>query len=92
MCWKYCVSIVAVCFVGVLGWGFYKLPSLNDVLPGTPRVEVRESWAEVDDGESDVEVDDSTAFDSLEADSSTLQTSVQKTVSTTLPERIGGEG
>ena len=92
MCWKYCVPIVAVCFVGVLGWGFYKLPSLNDVLPGTPRVEVRESWAEVDDGESDVEVDDSTAFDSLEADSSTLQTSVQKNVSTTLPERIGGEG
>jgi NADH-quinone oxidoreductase subunit H len=28
MCWKYCVPIAAVCFVGVLAWQFWGLPTL----------------------------------------------------------------
>ena len=45
MCWKYCVPIAAVCFVGaVVVWQFLGLPSPNDLFPHRPSLEVRESW------------------------------------------------
>ena len=40
MCWKYCVPILAFCFLGVLGWQFFNLPTFNR-LPA-----VRESWVQ----------------------------------------------
>ena len=40
MCWKYCVPIAALCFVGALGWQFADLPSLNRI----DRSVVREHW------------------------------------------------
>jgi NADH-quinone oxidoreductase subunit H len=44
MCWKYCVPIAAVCFVGALGWQSYDLPHM---LPRTQlRTSVRESWTQ----------------------------------------------
>lgn len=49
-CLKYCVPIAAVCFVGTVLWqyGFFvtdkPLPSLNDLMPATPRAAVREAW------------------------------------------------
>lgn len=44
MCWKYCVPIAAVCFLGVLFWQYYQLPFLNDVAPWGDRAAVREHW------------------------------------------------
>lgn len=44
MCWKYCVPIVAVCFVGVCFWLFYDLPTVNDLIGPRTRAEVREHW------------------------------------------------
>ncbi len=44
MCWKYCVPIAAACFLGVLGWQYYQLPTLND--PGNRAV--REHWLAVE--------------------------------------------
>ena len=49
-CLKYCVPIAAVCFVGTVLWqyGFFvvdgPLPSLNNLVPSTPRAAVREAW------------------------------------------------
>jgi NADH-quinone oxidoreductase subunit H len=44
MCWKYCVPIAAICFVGALFWQSYDLPHL---LPRSRnRLEVREHWAQ----------------------------------------------
>ncbi|MFO0912227.1 MAG: NADH-quinone oxidoreductase subunit NuoH [Pirellulales bacterium] len=42
MCWKYCVPIAAVCFVGVVVWQYYGLPTLF-LGPGVPPA-VPESW------------------------------------------------
>ena len=47
MCWKYCVPIAAIGFLGVLGWQYAGLWSPNDLLPSPQRAEVRESWVEV---------------------------------------------
>jgi NADH-quinone oxidoreductase subunit H len=45
MCWKYCVPIAAVCFVGALaGWQYLGLPSPNDWFPAGRRAEIREHW------------------------------------------------
>lgn len=45
MCWKYCVPIAAVSFVGsVLVWQFLGLPSINDLAPATDPMKVRERW------------------------------------------------
>ena len=45
MCWKYCVPIAAVAFVGsVFFWQFSGLPFLNDLAPAQPKISVRESW------------------------------------------------
>ena len=41
MCWKYCVPIAAVCFVGALAWRTFDWPTPNTI----PRLEVREQWA-----------------------------------------------
>ena len=44
MCWKYCVPIAAICFVGAVTWETFELPSPNDLsqpMIGT----VRENWA-----------------------------------------------
>jgi NADH-quinone oxidoreductase subunit H len=41
MCWKYCVPIAAVCFVGALMWRTFGLPTPNTI----HRLEVREAWA-----------------------------------------------
>jgi len=48
MCWKYCVPIAAVCFLGVLGWQYFQLPT-----PGSndPAV-IREHWAQPSQGEA----------------------------------------
>lgn len=40
MCWKYCVPISAACFVGVLAWQTFGLPTAADL----DRFEVRENW------------------------------------------------
>jgi NADH-quinone oxidoreductase subunit H len=45
MCWKYCVPLAAICFVGVLGWDYLGLPSPNDYGYGPAQVSVREGWA-----------------------------------------------
>ncbi|MCA9186653.1 MAG: NADH-quinone oxidoreductase subunit NuoH [Planctomycetales bacterium] len=47
-CWKYCVPLAAICFVGVMAWQAFQIPSGNDLpLPYQPiRAEVRETWAE----------------------------------------------
>lgn len=41
MCWKYCVPIAAVCFVGALTWRTCEWPTPNTIR----RMEVREQWA-----------------------------------------------
>lgn len=54
MCWKYCVPISAVCFVGVVAWqtgGFFTvskgpIPFFNDLVPYQPRAAVHEMWVE----------------------------------------------
>ncbi len=40
MCWKYCVPISAACFVGVLAWQTFGLPTGADL----DRIDVRENW------------------------------------------------
>jgi len=42
MCWKYCVPIAAVCFLGVLGWQYYDLPWIKDL--GPQNGHVAEHW------------------------------------------------
>ena len=50
MCWKYCVPIAAVCFVGaVVIWQYLGLWSPNDLLPKHPALAVRESWVQSPD-------------------------------------------
>jgi len=44
MCWKYCVPIAAVCFVGVLAWQSVGLPTARGLMPGVDSAAVRESW------------------------------------------------
>jgi NADH-quinone oxidoreductase subunit H len=41
MCWKYCMPIAAACFVGLLGWQYQQLGTLNRRTTGA----VREHWA-----------------------------------------------
>ena len=53
MCWKYCVPLAAVCFLGVLGWQYlpshFDLPSMTPYGKVGPVPVVRESWTtEVD--------------------------------------------
>lgn len=45
MCWKYCVPIAAVCFVGACFWQYYDVPFINDLASPRMRAEVREDWA-----------------------------------------------
>ncbi len=57
-CLKYCVPIAAVCFVGVVAWQIFEVPSPNDLLPArAARGEVREHWVL----EDEVANDDATA-------------------------------
>ena len=54
MCWKYCVPIVAACFLGVLAWQYFNIPFLNDLSPSPV---VRETWvqqAAITDGADEV--------------------------------------
>jgi len=45
MCWKYCVPIAAVSFVGsVFFWQYAGLPTGGSVLPSQSAISVRESW------------------------------------------------
>ena len=44
-CWKYCVPIGCVCFIGATAWHLFALPSLNDLAPVRLPGEVREHWA-----------------------------------------------
>lgn len=45
MCWKYCVPIGAMAFVGsVFVWQYLGLPWVNDIAPHQPNLAVRESW------------------------------------------------
>lgn len=49
-CLKYCVPIVAVCFLGALAWQVAEIPSPNDFhLLAPPRSSVREGWVLVDE-------------------------------------------
>jgi len=43
-CWKYCVPIVCVMFVGVMAWQLWNPPFINDIAPLNPRGAVRERW------------------------------------------------
>jgi NADH-quinone oxidoreductase subunit H len=43
MCWKYCVPIAAVCFMGILGWKAAGVPSPEE----RSRPFVRETWANI---------------------------------------------
>jgi NADH-quinone oxidoreductase subunit H len=43
-CWKYCVPIGCVCFVGATVWQLFALPSLNHLAPVKVPGEVREHW------------------------------------------------
>lgn len=43
-CWKYCVPIGCICFVGAVGWQLLALPSPNNLLPSRDRGTVREGW------------------------------------------------
>lgn len=45
MCWKYCVPIAAICFLGVLGWQYYGIPFVNDIAPAE---HVKEHWVTAD--------------------------------------------
>ena len=40
-CLKYCLPLSAICFVGVVGWQFFQLPSLNNYAGN-----VRENWVQ----------------------------------------------
>ena len=51
MCWKYCVPIAAVCFIGLCGWQVLALPSINNMAAPRMRAEVREHWAQGSDSE-----------------------------------------
>lgn len=45
MCWKYCVPIGAMAFVGsVFVWQYLGLPWVNDIAPCRSSLSVRESW------------------------------------------------
>ena len=67
MCWKYCVPLAAVFFVGALCWQYYGLPSM--LLTKVDRAAVREHWTEIADPEvaADPEAEDET-IDSSEGD------------------------
>ena len=54
MCWKYCVPIAAVCFVGVVAWCYYELPSINHVAPLKKPALVREHWVRTAETQSSV--------------------------------------
>jgi NADH-quinone oxidoreductase subunit H len=43
-CWKYCVPIGCICFVGATAWQLFGLPSINDLAPIRVPGEVREHW------------------------------------------------
>jgi NADH-quinone oxidoreductase subunit H len=43
-CWKYCVPLACICFVGVLGWQLLQLPVGRDLVPEESMAEVRERW------------------------------------------------
>ena len=43
VCWKYCVPIAAICFLGVLGWEFLDLPFIRDFGPQGPAA--AEHWS-----------------------------------------------
>ena len=53
MCWKYCVPLSAVCFLGVLFWDVVGLPSPNSLAPALDRSQVREHWVETVPSETD---------------------------------------
>jgi NADH-quinone oxidoreductase subunit H len=45
MCWKYCVPIAAVAFVGsVFVWQYLGWPWIKDIAPSQPVLAVREGW------------------------------------------------
>lgn len=44
MCWKYCVPIAAVCFVGALGWRYQGWTTGRELIPAIDAAAVRESW------------------------------------------------
>ena len=44
MCLKYCVPLAAICFIGVLFWQVFSLPSPNHWIPAAARGAVREPW------------------------------------------------
>ena len=61
MCWKYCVPISAVAFVGsVFFWQYAGLPTGGDIIPFRSPIEVRESWVRVSD-EVETPLDESTS-------------------------------
>jgi NADH-quinone oxidoreductase subunit H len=45
-CWKYCVPIGCICFVGVTTWQVLQLGSINDIAPSRLPGEVREHWTD----------------------------------------------
>jgi NADH-quinone oxidoreductase subunit H len=43
MCWKYCVPLAAIGFLGLLFWQYFELWSPNNIAPNN-RIAVREHW------------------------------------------------
>lgn len=45
MCWKYCVPLAAISFVGsVFVWQYLGLPFIRDIAPNGDAIAVREQW------------------------------------------------
>ncbi len=83
MCWKYCVPIAGVCFVGaVVVWQYLGLWSPNDLAPRQSPLAVRESWVLEQDpkvGTADKDDQDVPKDESADAtgDGNVLVTSVE---------------
>jgi NADH-quinone oxidoreductase subunit H len=58
MCWKYCVPITAICFVGVVCWQYQGIRFINDLFPLQQRGAVRENWVEASEDGSETPADD----------------------------------
>ena len=62
MCWKYCVPIAAVSFVGSgFVWQYLGLPFIGDLAPNQDPLAVRESWVTEDAKAAAIEVSPSPA-------------------------------
>ena len=92
MCWKYCVPLAAVFFVGALCWQLYGLPSM--LFTKVDRAAIRENWVlqadpvKVVDGDRDIE---STSSESDKTEQPTENSdSASRVRSSDIAARLGG--